>query len=401
MQTRRSLLKLSVATTALLAANIATPAHAADDLVWSVHVDITGPAAYSGSAEGEGFRAFVAWKNAQGGIRGRKIALTVNDTTFQPAVGVANFKKALAQGRVDYLYADSTAMVQGVSPENNATAKVLMGSGSLASEMADKDHYPYHFVAGATYGDQLALLITYIKQSYKGATPIRLAIVHSSIALGRDGIEQAQSKAKELGIEVVLVQQTKFVEADVGAYGLAIRQARPTHVLMHGYAYAVWPEIMRLVRDYGLKDTQFLGSFWQNEREKVMELGDIADGLIGITVFTYNTKTSNGAMMKVIDEIETKKNPKFDGYVKLGFLDGWLNGMLAAKAFEMVIDAGKPVNGDTLSEAMSTLKDWDTGGIVGIPVSMRGHQLGTGQIIRWNKAKNWTPEPVSDWMRVD
>ena len=53
--------------------------------------------------------------------------------------------------------------------------------------------------------------------------------------------------AKELGIEVPLIQQTKFVETDVSAFALAIRQAQPTHVIHHGYSYAVWPEMLPAV----------------------------------------------------------------------------------------------------------------------------------------------------------
>jgi branched-chain amino acid transport system substrate-binding protein len=226
--------------------------------------------------------------------------------------------------------------------------------------------------------------------------------MHSSISLGRDGIEQAKARAEKLGIEVVLVQQTKFMETDVSAFALAIRQAQPTHVLVHGYSFAVWPEVIRLVRDYGMEDTVFMGSMWQNEHEKVLELTDIAEGLVGINVFNVNSKTTEGEMMKIINDIHVAKNPDFNGYVRLGFLDGWMNGMMATKAFETVIDEGKEVNGTNLAAAMASIKDWDTGGMVGAPVTMTGQQVGLGQVIRWSNVDGeWAPVPVSDWMKVN
>ena len=402
MQKRRNFLITAAAAVSIASAagGIGQAAAQEDSINWSVHVDLTGPASYGGIPQAEGFKSYVEWKNADGGIRGRQIKLEIHDTTFKTDVAVATYKKALASGRVDYVFGDSTTMIQAISPENNTTQKVLTGGGSFASELADKENYPFYFVAGATYGNQLELLVDYVAQS--AGKDAKLAIMHSSISLGRDGIEQAKARAEMHGIEVVLVQQTKFVETDVSAFALAIRQAQPTHVLVHGYSFAVWPEVIRLVRDYGMDDTVFMGSMWQNEHEKVLELSDIADGLVGINVFNVNSRETEGEMMKVINDIHEARDPNFNGYVRLGFLDGWINAMMATKAFEMVIDEGKEITGVNLAAAMASIKDWDTGGIVGAPVTMSGQQIGLGQVIRWEKVDgDWAPVPVSDWMKVN
>ena len=109
-----------------------------------------------------------------------------------------------------------------------ATALVTGGTSGIgyafASELADEKNFPYHFVPGATYGAQLKMLVDYVKKS-AGSNPASLVFVHSSTGMGRDGIEAAAAYAKELGIEVPLIQQTKFVETDVSAFALAIRQA--------------------------------------------------------------------------------------------------------------------------------------------------------------------------------
>jgi len=374
-------------------------AHAAEELNWSIHCDLTGPAAEGGKAQGIGFRSYADWINAQGGIRGRMINLTINDSTFKVDVAVANVKKALARGRVDYLFGESTGMIQAITPENNATNKILMTSGSFASELADQAAYPYHFVPGATYGAQLKLLVDYIKTS-SGKGPAKLVFIHSSTAMGRDGISDAVDHAKKLGIEVALIQQTKFVETDVSSFALAIRQARPTHVIHHGYSLSVWPEIIRLVRDYGMKNVVFLGTIWQSEHAKILDLKDVADGLVGTRVWNDDTTKPAGKMIKVIGDILRAKDPAFNGIARLGFIDAWISGMMATKAFEIVIDAGQPVNGDTLAAAMRTIKDWDTGGIVGAPVTITNQQIGIGQVIMYTKEGNYEPKPMTDWVKV-
>ena len=401
MLNRRNFLK--VAGTATLVGSMAYAVSASaegNDLSWFVNADLSGPAAYSSSAEAEGIQDFAAWKNSEGGIGGRQIKVTVMDTGFQPSVSVANFNKALAGGHLDFVYADSTGMVQAVSPENNKTHKILMGGGSQASELADPANYPYYFVNGATYGQQLVALVRYVNET-RGTEKPRLAIVHSSVSYGRDGIDLAVEEAKKLDIDVTLVQQTKMVETDVAAFALAVRQAQPTHVIFHGYAMGVWPEIMRLARDYGMDDVVYMGTVWQNEREKVMELGDIADGLVGVSVFNTRTEGAEGEMLKVIDGIQRKKDPNYSGYVTTGYLDGWLDAMMAAKATEITIEAGEEVNGDNLVKAVNSLKDWDTGGIIEKPVSFKNNAIGLARIYKWNMKDNWAQDPQSDWMSAD
>ena len=75
-------------------------AHAADDLNWSIHCDLTGPAAEGGKFQGDGFTEYAKWINEQGGIRGRKINLSVNDTTFKVDVAVANLSAELLGGNI-------------------------------------------------------------------------------------------------------------------------------------------------------------------------------------------------------------------------------------------------------------------------------------------------------------
>lgn len=403
MINRRDFIKRTSIATGFTLSGLGSMAIAQENgtLKWSVHVDLTGPASYGGIPQGDGFEQYVQWKNANGGIRGRMIDLTVTDTTFSVDVAAGNFRRAMAEGDVDYVFGDSTGMMQAISPENNATHRVLTGAGSFASELADPERYPYYFVAGATYGDQLKLLVNYIAQTTDPANA-RLAIMHSTISLGRDGIAEATAEAERLGIELVLLQQSGFVEADVSTFALAIREARPTHVLFHGYSFAVWPETIRLVRDFGMDDVVFMSSMWQHEYDKIVELGDVAEGLVGIKVFENDTNSGSGAMIDVIRDIHLQRNPDFNGYVRLGFVDSWFNAMMVTKAVEDVLDAGQEINGDTLSAALAAVRDWDTGGVIGIPVSFEGHKTGAGQIIRWdNDGGTWSPTPVSEWFKLD
>ena len=86
--------------------------------------------------------------------------------------------------------------------------------------------------------------------------------------------------------------------------------------------------------------------------------------------------------------------------MRLGFLDAWISSMMATRAFEIVIDAGQDVNGDNLAAAMRTVKDWDTGGLIDVPVSIIDQQIGLGRIVRFSADNNWDMEQLTDWVRV-
>jgi len=147
-----------------------------------------------------------------------------------------------------------------------------------------------------------------------------------------------------------------------------------------------------------MNDVVFLGTIWQTERAKVVAMPDVAKGLIGIKVWNDDTNKPAGPTMQTIGQILKKKDPKWDGYVRLGFLDAWISGMMAQKAFEIVIDAGKDINGDNLAAALRSVKNWDTGGIIDVPVSITNQQIGLGRIVRFTDKMEI--EQITDWKKV-
>lgn len=393
--------KLLVGVGTALSLGLSAPAMA-QEIVWSAHLGLTGAGAYAAKFALDGFTDYVEWKNANGGIRGRPIKLLSEDTTFKVDVGVAGFKRLMAERPETLVVSgDSTGFVQGTSPENNERFKRLMTSTSFASEFADIKKYPYHFIAGPSYLDMFGVLLKFIKDDYKGSGMPKLAIVHSTLEFGRDPIEGAVKRAKEMGIDVVLVNQTKVVEVDVGPVALTVRQANPDYTIFHGYAYTTWPEVVKLAKDYGMK-SKFLVTVWSSDIPALQKIGPSIDGLIGVTPYAYSTTGATAPMLKAIDEMNRKRDPKYDGYPTNGYMQSWLDAMLAAKAAEMVIDAKQPLNGDNMKAALETLKGWDTGGIFGVPVDIKDHKMAIGRVWRYEAKQGQPvkPIPISDWIRL-
>ncbi len=58
------------------------------------------------------------------------------------------------------------------------------------------------------------------------------------------------------------------------------------------------------------------------------------------------------------------------------------------------------MTGPNLKAALNTIKDYDTGGVIGVPISVPGNSIGVGRIFRAN-LKAGKMDPVSEWIKAD
>ena len=311
---------------------------------------------------------------------------------------IAGFKKFMASDKPVALFGDGTGFVRAAMQENNERYKVMMTSTSYASDLQGPQ-FGYHFMSGPTYNEGVNVLLQHIKQTHKGARP-RVAVIHSASEFGRDPLEFIRKKTTELGMELVLVSEMKFRDVDVAAETIKLRQAKPDYTIIHGFGGApIFTEVIKLARDYKI-ETVFMGTFWEASRTILKRAGDSADGFIGVSNYAWNTAGQSAPMLKAIDEIKRKRDPKYDGYPDIYYMQGWISAMLMAKAADLTLAAGKPLSGENLRDSLKGLKDWDTGGVIGAPVTFANNSIPTAQVVRFDAGKGMIPVPVSGWITV-
>jgi branched-chain amino acid transport system substrate-binding protein len=349
----------------------------------------------------EGMKDHFDFVNAKGGIRGRKIRFIAEDTQYKVDQAIAAWKKFMASDNPVAVFGDGTGFVRAASPENNERYKVLMTSTSYASDLADTTKYGYHFMSGPNYSQAAEVLLQYMKSSFKGTGRPKLAVIHSASEFGRDPLEHIKTRAAALGIDLVLALEMKFTGTDVAAETIKLRQARPDYTLIHGFGGApIFTEVMKLAKDYKL-ETQFMGTFWEGSRTLLKRAGAAADGFLGVSNYAWSTAGASGAMLRAIDEIKRKRDPRYDGVPDIYYMQGWMSGMLMTKAAEEAIAQGKPVTGEGLRDALRATKNWDTGGIIGAPVTFANNSIPLAQVVRFEVAKDFVPTPVSGWIDVE
>jgi len=400
MATRLRLALLS----AVLAASawFGTVPAAAQDLKFSVPLPLTGVLAFTGQIQQAAWQHAVDYINRNGGIRGRKIDLSLYDDEYKVDLGVAGFKKAVANGDVVFAGGDGTPFIRAISPENNERYKVLMSNTGMASDLVDTAKYPYHFLAAPNYSDMFDMLFRYMKSKQGSGPAPKVAFVYSSTEFGRDPLENARKRAAALGINVVLEDETKFSGVDIGASAIKLRNAGADYVIFHGYAGGVWPEILKQSRQYGIK-SQFMGTAFGADPELVRGVGPAADGFLGVVPYTLIVKDNNAPMIKVIDGyLRSWKGKPYTGYANMSYMQIWVTALILRDAIGNVIDAKKPLTGENLIAAVRALKASDFGGIYAEPIALARQRIPAGVIYRYHvKADSFSATPEVPFVRAE
>ena len=77
----------------------------------------------------------------------------------------------------------------------------------------------------------------------------------------------------------------------------------------------------------------------------------------------------------------------------------YLNRTVPYTALIRCLDAGKPLTGTNLKAALNSIKDFDTGGLIGVPITISGNSIPVGRVYRADmKAQKMVA--ASDWIKL-
>ena len=380
---------LMLAAGAGLAAPLVARAQGADEIVIGGSIPMTGVFAFAGIGINAAFIDYVKRINDAGGIAGRKVRYVPEDTGYKVDVSVAAFKKITSQNKVNFYYGDSTGFSKTINSELNRNGNILMAGASFASEINDPANFPNQFLVGPDYTEMVGILLAHIAKEKPGA---KVAFVYSDSEFGRDPIDESEAEAKKLGLNVVVKIMTPPGSVDVSGEVIKLRRAAPDYTIFHGYILAPIPEFVTQGKQMGMT-SKWMGTFWTMDSSTVMKMGPAGDGFMGVMPYRYYYDTS--APSPTLDRIR-KLRPE---YQSTAYMQGYLAAMLFVESAKRCLDAGKPLNGPNLKAALNSLKDFDTGGLIGVPISIRGNSIPVGRVYRADMAAQ-KMVPASDWIAL-
>ena len=387
---RRRSLMLGAATAgaAALTHPLSVLAQAANEIVIGGSSPMTGVFAFAGVGINAGIEDYVKIVNEAGGIAGRKVRYVPEDTGYKVDVSVATFKKITSQNKVNLYYGDSTGFAKTINPELERNGNILMAGASFASELNDPKKYPHQFLVGPDYTEMFGILLKHIAKEKPGA---KVAFVYSDSEFGRDPIEKSEAEAKRLGLSVPTKIMTPAGSVDVSTEVIKLRRAKPDYTIFHGYILAPIPEFITQGKQQGMT-SQWMGTFWTMDNSTVMKMGPDGDGFMGVMPFRYYYDTEPALLLEKIRAMRPE-------YQSVPYMQGFVAAMLFLESAKRCLEAKKPLTGDNMKAALNSLKDFDTGGVIGVPITITGNSIPVGRVYKADmKAQKMLP--ASDWIRL-
>lgn len=388
MLTRRQTLAAGIGAGAFLAG--ARPSLAqASEIVIAGSIPLTGVFAFAGVGVNAGVNDYVKLANETGGVAGRTVRFIYEDTAYKVDQSVAVFNKLTGSNAVNFYYGDSTGFAKTINPELNRKNSILMGGASYATELNDTKNFPNQFMAGPDYSEMIGILLQYIAKTQPGA---KIALVNSDTEFGRDPIAATEALAGKLSLRIVEKIVTPPGSVDVSTEVLKLRRANPDYTIFHGYVLAPVPEFINQAKQLGLK-TKFMGTFWSMDNSLWARIGDPADGFMGIMPYRYYYDTEGKSPM-----LEKIRQMRPD-YQSTAYIQGFLTTMLFLEAAKRAIEAKAELTGTNLKAALNSIKDFDTGGLIGVPITISGNTIPIGRVYKFDASKKLML-PDSDWINL-
>lgn len=367
------------------------------DIVIGAAQPVTGVFAFAGLQMHHGMQDYVEWRNGKGGVQGRKLRYVMEDSGFKVDQGAAIFKKIMAAEKPNFFYCDGTPLVKAITRDAIDSGHVITSSTSLAAAVADAATAPQHFVPGATYGRLHEVLMEYVAKTWKGKDKPRIAYVYTEAEFGIDGVPAAKARAAKLGLPIVAEVVTKpgGVGVDVSTEVAKLRRARPNIVVFQGYINAPMPEFARQMKEAGM-EVEIYGTAWGLDKPAFDGLAAVGQNLTGVSLYAVS-----GEDVPMLREIRRHLATARPGtsHISPFYISSWFTAMVFAEIADRCLKEKKPLTLPNMKAALESIRNWDTGGLIGLPVNYSKHEVQAGRVIRYNPAKKGM-EPAGDWIAV-
>jgi branched-chain amino acid transport system substrate-binding protein len=248
---RRTLLKGSLAAIVTGAAmSRAVFAQSSEPIMLGISGPLTGPNAQYGAQWKQGFDLALDEIHATGGINGRKLAYTFEDSQSDPRQSVAIAQKFVSDPNIVMELGDfSSPASMAASPIYQRAGLVQFGFTNSHPDFTKGGDFIWS--TSVSQADEQPLLALYAVR-HLGLK--KLAVLHLNTDWGRTSRDYFVKAAKELGAEVVIAEGYIAEERDFRSTLVRVRDANPDGLILISY-YSDGALIARQARQVGLRQT--------------------------------------------------------------------------------------------------------------------------------------------------
>lgn len=211
----------------------AVPVFAADTFELVIPLPLTGKPAKFGEIMKRSYEMAAEEINAKGGVKGKKIALSFEDSNGKPETARAIVEKLIDSKKQPIIvgeYTSSCAKAVAAVAEERKTPYLVVAS---ADDDITQKNYKYVFrqnQVNAHYGDAV---VSFLKEVVK---PKTIAILHESTAFGTSGADAMAKDAASFGAKVVLREKFENGAIDFKPLLSKVKAAQPDVIYTVAYA---------------------------------------------------------------------------------------------------------------------------------------------------------------------
>ncbi|WP_193369662.1 ABC transporter substrate-binding protein [Pelagibius marinus] len=381
---------------AAFGALLASPSNAVSaDINVCIWGTITGPDALVNGMS-YGARDYFEYLNeAEGGIEGHKVHTVLLDGRYKLDEEQKNYRRCVSEENAVFINGWSTGAVKSLRDQIQSDAVPFM-TDSHSSEVLDPKKFPYIFMAGPTYEQQILIGL----RSAAKAGGKRVVIMHANNEYGRAPVEVVRKSGaiEEMGLELVDQIEFPFDTQDLTGQILRVKNIDPDLV----FVQASTPQMLVVLRDaakVGLPASLFMGNMYNISPAIPEQLGASAEGFRSIQL--YADFGSDIPAMKDINKYgESNTIEKRDTY----YMKGWYQGIAMSTAIRNAVKKAGGVPDDLVAfrnsvrDEMENLPSLDTGGITPV-VNYANHQGPTQARISEIKGGSYTA--VGEWIDAE
>ena len=389
-----------------------------------VMYDMTGDTKEVGTAAGKGEYDYLRAINAEGGIRGCKIDIDVQDTKYDKHASLevyGGWKARPEWPEVSTIFLQGTPMTQALGPLAAADGKVVM-STAYAGEFAAPAATSVE-VAVPSLNDAFAEASVLVRKQSAGYGNVffqgtdyttaarvaanfawrqgakRMAFFYcSTSSFCTDPVDGAKTFLKQLGgtkvgrdLFVELADDAPTIERKVLAFFAQEQAYQAAHP---GYEVADWiwfgntsantavlgRVIQKASEQYG-RAIHLIGNNWSVDESLYSRCGDACVGFAVVQPYAlFGDLTMSGTQRLLADHATYRRIDRepADAYKIVQYVYGRVAVGTWRLAVERVLDQGKPVTGATLRAALETFHNVDIEGFATIGYTATDHRPQSG-----------------------
>jgi len=356
--------------------------------------DLTGPTSDVGTPYANGVKDFVAWKNANGGINGRKIELISQDYAYKVDQAEQLYSQYVTQDKVVAFMGWGTGDTEALRGKI-AADKIPFMSASYSANLIDMESAPYNFMIGTTYSAQMVAAIKWAEQDWTAqgnSGKPTVVVMHHDSPFGLSPVPDGEAYASANGISFSAIAMPKttdltpqLTQAQDQGVNYIIIQNVPTPAAL----------LVKNAASLGL-EAKIICLNWCADELLINLAGDAAEGVVGAIPFTPPSFEVAG-MKDMIEFNKSKGTTLQEQGVR--YVQGWLTMQVMSEGIKRTMDAGKEVTGENIKAALETITKYDTGDITA-PLTFTPQNHAGNKALRMFEVQNGSWQPISDYIDV-